>query len=244
MAPSHLLRATMPIRSITSPIALARSTIGPSTSLLSQTIRSASMTSQNTSQRSARQPKVTAQTSNELLPPAPLREYGYTLKTGTVQSVGRMDRTVSVIHRHNTWDKRIRKFYPKEARYLVSDPRNSLREGDVIEFSSGAPKSRHVHHVVNRIITPFAVPIEDRPAVMSREERQAERERRWAEKYLRKESRRLGEEIDLAARVKSALDIETEGVPAAELIHRLFAGKERVGKVKQLVRERLSGDQA
>lgn len=149
-----------------------------------------------------------------------------------------MDRTVTVVHRHNMWDKHIRKFYPKETRYLVSDPRNSLREGDVIEFSSGAPKSRHVHHVVDRIVTPFAVPIEDRPPVMTRAERQEERERRWAEKYLRKESRRLGEEIDLASRVKSALGIDTEGLPAAELLHRLFEGKERVGKVKQLLRER------
>ena len=126
----------------------------------------------------------------------------------------------------------------------MSDPRNSLREGDVIEFSSGAPKSRHVHHVVERIITPFAIPLEDRPPVMSREERQEERERRWADKYLRRESKRLGEDVDLAARAKAVLNIDPQGLTAAELIHRLFEGKERIGKVKQLVQERLAKDQA
>ena len=64
---------------------------------------------------------------------------------------------------------------------MVSDPRNSLREGDVIEFSSGARKSRRVRHVVERIVAPFGVSIEKRPAVMSREEREEERARKRAE---------------------------------------------------------------
>lgn len=166
-----------------------------------------------------------------------LHEYAYRLKTGTVVSVGRMQRTVTVLHRHNVWDKHIRKYYPKETRYLVSDPRESLREGDVIEFSSGAPKSRHVHHVVERIITPFAVPIEDRPAVMTHEERQAERERRWAAKYLRKESRRLGREVELPAMGQTK---KGKGLSAAEVIHRIHAGNERVGKITALVERRLA----
>lgn len=149
-----------------------------------------------------------------------------------------MDGTVSVLHRHNTWDKQIRKYYPKETRYLVSDPRNSLREGDVIEFSSGAPKSRHVRHIVERIITPFSTPIEDRPAVMSREERQQEREARWAAKYLRRESRRLGHEVDLEALAKPYTSAEENNLSAAELIHRIHQGEERVGKIKGLVASR------
>ena len=241
MAPRHLLRATMPIRSITSPMTLARPTTSPFFS--PQIIRPASTIS-TPSSTTLDKTESTSSGLNELQPPAPLRHYAYNLKTGTVQSVGRMDRTVTVIHRHNTWDKHIRKYYPKETRYLVSDPRNSLREGDVIEFSSGAPKSRHVHHVVERIITPFAIPLEDRPPVMSREERQEERERRWADKYLRRESKRLGEDVDLAARAKAVLNIDPQGLTAAELIHRLFEGKERIGKVKQLVQERLAKDQA
>lgn len=107
----------------------------------------------------------------------------------------------------------------------------------MIEFSSGAPKGRRVHHVVERIVIPFAVPIEDRPAVMSREERQAERERRWAEKYVRRESRRLGTEVDLASLMKTE---ENEKLSTAEMIHRIHRGKERVGKIKALVERRLA----
>jgi ribosomal protein S17 len=166
-----------------------------------------------------------------------LRNYASSRKTGTVVSVGRMQRTVTVLFRHNFWDKRIRKSYPKETRYLVSDPRDSLREGDVIEFSSGAPKSRHVHHIVERIITPFGVPIDGRPAVMSPQERQAERENRWAAKYVRRESRRLGEEVDLASRVEIK---PGEKLSQAEMIHRIHQGNERVGKVKALVEKRLA----
>lgn len=176
-----------------------------------------------------------------------LRDYPYRTKTGTVVSVGRMQHTVTVIHRHEIWDKHIRKYYPKETRYLVSDPRDSLRENDVIEFSSGAPKSRRVHHVVERIITPFGSSVEDRPAVMSREERRAERERRWAEKYVRRESRRLETDVDLVALARSPKfqpRFEGQGLSPVdmstqELVHRLNLGKERVGKVTALVTRRL-----
>ena len=236
MAPNHLLRA-LPIRSIASPIAMTRSNILPSSLSLSHPARYASTStpepSQNTTPAAA--PQSTSQT---LQPPSLLRNYAYALKTGTVVSVGRMERTVTVLHRHNLWDKHIRKYYPQETRYLVSDPRNSLRQGDVIEFSSGAPKSRHVHHVVERIITPFSVPIKGRPSVLSRAERQQEREQRWAAKYLRRESRRLGKQIDLATAAAPFIQTGEENLSDAELIHRIHQGRERVGKVKALVASR------
>ncbi|KAJ5564495.1 hypothetical protein N7513_000737 [Penicillium frequentans] len=233
MGPNHILRATMPIRSIASPMAI-RSTIFPSVSI-SQSLRSAFTTSTPTQNSTVPSPA----SAQNLKPPALLRSYAYTLKTGTVESVGRMERTVRVTQRHNIWDKHIGKFYPKETRYLVSDPLNSLREGDVIEFSSGAPKSRHVHHVVERIITPFAVPIEERPAVMSREQREQERERRWADKYVRRESRRQGEEVDLVATAAGIVgEEEAKSLSTAQLIHQIHAGQERVGKLKKLVLER------
>lgn len=121
--------------------------------------------------------------------PPSLRSYPYTLKVGTVSSVGKMDRTVRVAHRHTFWDKHLRKSYPQTTNFLVSDPRNSLREGDVIEFSSGFPKSRNVHHVVERIVAPFGSGIEERPPVMSREEREAVREQKRAAKWERREKR-------------------------------------------------------
>lgn len=129
-------------------------------------------------------------------------------------SVGKMDRTVRVAHRHTVWDKRLRKTYPQVTNYLVSDPRDSLREGDVIEFSSGFPKSRTVHHVVERIIAPFGSGIEERPPVMSREEREAVRKQKRAAKWERREQRRL-ESGD-----------ESSGV------------KEHVGRIRKLVLER------
>ncbi|KAJ5898800.1 Nucleic acid-binding OB-fold [Penicillium taxi] len=228
MTPSHLLRATLPIRAI-APMA-ARSTMP----LSIPSLRFASTSSQTLSKQ-----KSTSPASGHLQPPTLLRSYAYALKTGTVTSVGRMERTVTVTYRHSTWDKRIRKYYPVETRYLVSDPRDSLREGDVIEFSSGAPKSRHVHHIVERIITPFAVPIEERPAVMSRAELEKEREARWAAKYIRRESRRLGQEVDLVApAAKLVGKTAASKFSSAELIHLVHKGNERVGRVKRLVLER------
>lgn len=249
MTPSQIFRAALPIRSIASPLTLARPTLLPSTYSLTQPLRHASTESASPEQHiSPEEPTITSPppSSNtakprlqKLQPPAELRKYAYAVKAGTVVSVGRMQGTVTVLHRHNAWDKHIRKFYPQETRFLVADPQNSLREGDVIEFSSGAPKSRHVSHVVERIVTPFATPIQDRPAVLSREERQAQREQSWAAKYLRRESRRLGEEIDIK---QYTSNLVKEGVQYsdAELIRLYHANKDgaRVGRIKSLVQQR------
>jgi ribosomal protein S17 len=221
----------MPLRATLTPLSLTRSSILQSTTYL----RPFSTTPTNSGFHA---PAATAAPATDTRAPSRLRNYASTLKTGTVVSVGRMDRTVRVCHRHTAWDRHIRKYYPQETHYLVSDPRNSLREGDVIEFSSGAPKSRHVRHVVERIITPFGEGIEARPAVMSKEEREAERETKWAAKYLRRESRRLGREVDLEDEAwKVGLEIGRDE-PAADLIHRIHAGKERVGRVKSIVQQR------
>jgi ribosomal protein S17 len=155
-----------------------------------------------------------------------------------------MDRTVRVSFRHRAWDRHIRKHYPKETHFLVSDPNNSLREGDVIEFSSGAPKSRRVHHVVERIVAPFGTPIEKRRPVLSREERDQERERKWAAKYLRREERRLGAPVDLAGIAGLEGQGQAEGVSTAELIHRIHGANERIGRVKRLVLERTAAAEA
>ena len=101
-----------------------------------------------------------------------------------------MDRTVRVAYHHTTYDSQIRKTYRKVTHFLVADPQDSLCEGDVIEFSSGFPKSRTVHHVVERIIAPFGSSIDQRPAVLSREERDALREKKRAAKWQRREERR------------------------------------------------------
>jgi ribosomal protein S17 len=74
---------------------------------------------------------------------------------------------------------------------LVHDPRSSLRLGDIIAIEPGWRVSKHVHHVVAKIIAPFGEPIEARPPVPSFEERVEERERRRAEKEARRAARRV-----------------------------------------------------
>lgn len=102
-----------------------------------------------------------------------------------------------------------------------------------------------MHHVVERIITPFGEAIADRPAVLSKEEREAEREKRWAAKYLRRESKRLGREVDLVEEAaKAGVPVpEGEALSTAQLIHRIHAENERVGKVKRIVQERVAEDE-
>ncbi|PYH46878.1 nucleic acid-binding protein [Aspergillus saccharolyticus JOP 1030-1] len=131
----------------------------------------------------------TAESSVKTEVPPSLRQYAYTLKKGTVTAAGRMERTVTVMHSNTEWDSHLRKYYPKKELIKVADPRESLRVGDVIEFSSGFPKSRNVRHVVTRIITPFGTPIEDRPAVLTREELDIERAAKRSAKWQRKEAR-------------------------------------------------------
>ncbi|BAE57598.1 unnamed protein product [Aspergillus oryzae RIB40] len=210
MRPSYLFRAMQPLRSS---IVRPTSTSTPAAhiySAISTPIRRLNSTTATPTETQSS----TAPSTPSVAPPS-LRNYPYTLKTGTVVSVGRMDRTVRVAHRHTMWDSHIRKTYPKVTTYLVSDPKNSLREGDVIEFSSGYPKSRHVRHVVERIIAPFGEAIEDRPAVLTREERDAERVAKRTVKWERREARRA------------------EGGEGQSL-----GGQEHVGRIRRLVYER------
>ncbi|KAL3456304.1 hypothetical protein BJX64DRAFT_270984 [Aspergillus heterothallicus] len=213
MSPRLLLRAMQPLRS--------SSTMRPTLILSTQPpVRRSTVTSRRLISTTPITQQAEVYESNAKPPaalPPSLRKYPYTLKSGTVVSVGRMERTVTVEHRHTMWDSYIRKNYPKITRFLVSDPRNSLREGDVIEFSSGAPKSRHVRHVVERIIAPFGDAIEDRPAVLTREERDAIRAEKRAVKASRREQR----------------NAEGSGA-SSDGIH----GQDHVGRIRRLVLER------
>ncbi|OOG00488.1 hypothetical protein ASPCADRAFT_202350 [Aspergillus carbonarius ITEM 5010] len=215
MRPTNIFQAMQPLRS-----SLIRSTTPSATtpSLYQRSISTTVSRLNESHPQQQQQEDTQSSTSATTIVPPSLRNYPYKTKNGTVVSVGRMDRTVRVSHRHTTWDKHIQKSYPKITTYLVSDPRNSLREGDIIEFSNGYPKSRNVHHVVERIIAPFGSSIEDRPSVMTREERDAERAAKRAAKWQRREARRLENGGE-----------ETEGV------------REHVGRIQRLVSERTGG---
>ncbi|KAL1989868.1 hypothetical protein VTN49DRAFT_7065 [Thermomyces lanuginosus] len=163
-------------------------------------------------------PSTTTPTLNENeLPDLPLRTFPSTRKVGRVIATHTMQKTARVAHKHITWDKHIRKFYPKVTTYLVHDPRGSLREGDVIEFSSGARRSPRVRHVVEKIIAPFGTPLEERPPVMTPEERERERlEERWAK--LQRRAQRQGRDVN-------------------EVVEE--AKEKSVGRIKKLVQKRL-----
>ncbi|KAL9624296.1 MAG: hypothetical protein Q9160_001543 [Pyrenula sp. 1 TL-2023] len=105
---------------------------------------------------------------------------------GTVVKAGYMDRCVVVRTNTQHWDKFLRKHYPSKKQYLCRDPNNSLIEGDVIEYGpwEGRSWKSTVRVVVERILSPFGKPIDERPEVLDREGRKAfreERERQWIE---------------------------------------------------------------
>ncbi|KAL3475476.1 hypothetical protein BJX99DRAFT_229640 [Aspergillus californicus] len=190
MSPNHLLRAMQPLRSSIRSTSILSTQTPAALECNKPTLISRRFIASTFEPTSQQEIPESSTRKASAVPPS-LRQYPYSLKKGTVVSVGRMDRTVRVEYRHTSWDSYLRKDFPKITTYLVSDPQNSLREGDVVEFSSGSPKSRQVRHVVERIITPFGDAIEDRPAVMSREERDAVRVEKRTAKAERREQRAL-----------------------------------------------------
>jgi small subunit ribosomal protein S17 len=86
-----------------------------------------------------------------------------------------------------------RQYFARPTNHLVHDPNNSLRIGDVVEISPGWRVSPSVRHVVNKIISPFGTPIEERPPIPTPEERIAARET----KKKAKEERRMKGKIVL-----------------------------------------------
>ncbi|PGH26594.1 hypothetical protein AJ80_01723 [Polytolypa hystricis UAMH7299] len=130
-------------------------------------------------------------------------------RTGTVISAGLMDRTVRVEYKHTFYHTHLRKLYPTKRTYLVSDPNNSLREGDVIEFSSGWRKSKHVRHVVDRIIAPFGEKVEDRPAVLGKEARETLRKEEKGEIQMGKITRKVMQRVGPKRRQASVKQVKT-----------------------------------
>jgi small subunit ribosomal protein S17 len=63
-----------------------------------------------------------------------------------------------------------RKHFPSHKHYTVSDPNNSLVEGDVVRITSGHRTSSTIRHVVTAIVAPFGEPVENRPRVLNAEE--------------------------------------------------------------------------
>lgn len=83
-------------------------------------------------------------------------------------------------------------------RYLVHDPNDSLRKGDIVSISSGWRTSKSKRHIVNRIIAPWGPPIEERPPVPTPAEREAAHAAERAKKLARKQLRAQAQAMDKA----------------------------------------------
>ncbi|KAF2652286.1 nucleic acid-binding protein [Lophiostoma macrostomum CBS 122681] len=110
-------------------------------------------------------------------------------KVGVVVSAGKMSKAVKVRIAGQEWNKHIRKYFPSPRTYLVADPNSSLVEGDVVRIQSGWRTSKAIRHVVTAIVAPFGPPVEDRPPVLTEEQRMAERLKHRLAKDVRSKER-------------------------------------------------------
>ncbi|KAK1753471.1 hypothetical protein QBC47DRAFT_386473 [Echria macrotheca] len=119
---------------------------------------------------------------------------------GVVVTAGLMSKTVKVQVGGQKWNKFLQKYFNDPRTYLVHDPNDSLRAGDVVAIEPGWRVSKSKRHVVKHIVKPAGVPIEERPPIPTEEERLAER----AAERLAKDERRARKKAAEAA--ESALE--------------------------------------
>ncbi|KAI1411498.1 nucleic acid-binding protein [Hypoxylon sp. FL1857] len=140
---------------------------------------------------------------------------------GIVVSAGLMDKTVRVKLGGLRWEPRVQKYF-KEPRFkLVHDPRNSLRQGDVVAITPSWRVSQHVRHVVKHIIAPYGDPIDERPPIPTLEERLAEVAAKRAAKderraALREEKARIRAEEEAAEKERKELKASGKTPPPAQ----------------------------
>ncbi|ETS85488.1 hypothetical protein PFICI_03513 [Pestalotiopsis fici W106-1] len=129
-------------------------------------------------------------------------------KTAVVVTAGTMDKTVKVRLWGQRWEKKIQKSFQVPSYHLVHDPNNSVRQGDVINISSGWRASQHVRHIVRHIIAPHGPPIDERPPVLSEQE--------LFEQYAEKREAKLARRAERDAEIQK----QTEAQRAAKLERR------------------------
>ncbi|KAK0714299.1 hypothetical protein B0T21DRAFT_352227 [Apiosordaria backusii] len=109
---------------------------------------------------------------------------------GVVVTAGLIDKTVKVRVGGLKWNNFLKKHFDDPKTYLVHDPANSLRQGDVVAITPGWRTSKSKRHVVKHIIAPGAgLPIEARPPIPSAQdlvrEKEAKREAKVARRSLK-----------------------------------------------------------
>ncbi|KAK0724760.1 hypothetical protein B0H67DRAFT_550469 [Lasiosphaeris hirsuta] len=120
---------------------------------------------------------------------------------GVVVTAGLMQKTVKVRVGGRKWNGFLQKYFNDPKTYLVHDPQNSLREGDVVTIVPGFVTSQHKRHVVKHIIKPAGVPIEERPAIPTLDELWGDKDVKKAAKDARRAMRQKIE------RIENALDL-------------------------------------
>ncbi|KAK0841980.1 hypothetical protein LTS02_016654 [Friedmanniomyces endolithicus] len=120
---------------------------------------------------------------------------------GVVVSTGKMAKTVKVRVPTQRWEPKIGKYFADHTNHLVHDPNDSLVLGDVIELHR-LRVSKAVHHVVGELITPFGVPLSERPAIPTADDRLAAYKKKRFAKLGRRELRREAAKGDVEALAK------------------------------------------
>ncbi|CAP49232.1 uncharacterized protein PODANS_5_5580 [Podospora anserina S mat+] len=116
---------------------------------------------------------------------------------GVVVTAGLIDKTV--------------KHFDDPKTYLVHDPANSLRQGDVIAISPGWRTSKSKRHVVKHIIAPGAgLPISARPPIPSAEELVRQRVVKKEAKEARKSLKDVAEKTERSLQFVKAEATEVE----------------------------------
>ncbi|KAF6219403.1 hypothetical protein HO133_005229 [Letharia lupina] len=130
---------------------------------------------------------------------------------GVVVSAGKMMKAVKVRTAKQTYNKFLKKHFRSNNSYLVSDPNSSLRAGDVVKIAAERRISRHIKHVVTEIVAPWGPSIDERPPVLSEEERL----RRLQEKTLRKKERRRERNAETGESAEDRVEGMVEGTAVA-----------------------------
>ena len=92
------------------------------------------------------------------------------------------------------WLKSMLKHFVTHKNLLVSDPTDATRTGDVVRIADEGQVSRRIHHVITEIVAPWGPPVDERPAVLSQEQRQAEKEDKHQRKLERRKASRRSEQ--------------------------------------------------
>jgi ribosomal protein S17 len=92
--------------------------------------------------------------------------------TGTVIRTYTMAKTVAVSTNRQHFDRFLQKHHTKPSKTLVHDPKETLVEGDVIEYGLFPPveraeriqqgKGKRVKYVLRGVVTPFGAPLDQR----------------------------------------------------------------------------------